>query len=131
MNKKTACLGMALCACLAAPLSVYAYDDKGADTGAKRESVGEAISDAAITTKVKAAILGDRMLKVMQIKVKTTEGVVRLTGKVKTQEAVEHAAEVAQKVKGVVSVDNQLEVKSPMSKGSEMKKGSEMNKGSQ
>ena len=118
MNKKSNWLCLALCACLSAPLAGYAADDKSTDQKAT-ETVGESISDAAITTKVKAAILADRMLKVMQIKVETNEGVVRLSGTVDTSKAAARATKVAKKVKGVKSVNNELEVKGKMDGGSE------------
>jgi hyperosmotically inducible protein len=117
---------LALCACLVAPLTGYAAGDKSADGGTTREKASEAISDAAITTKVKAAIVADRMLKVMQIKVDTEAGVVNLSGAVDSPEAVTHATEVIKKIEGVKSVNNKLEVKSKMDKGSGM-----MDKGSQ
>jgi len=109
---------LALCACLVAPLTAYAAGEKKADE-TTAEKAGEAISDATITTKVKAAIVADRMLKVMQIKVDTEAGVVNLSGAVDSPEAVTHATEVVKKIKGVKSVNNKLEVKSKMDKSSE------------
>ena len=129
MSKKTCCLYLALCACLSAPLASYAAGDEGTDRGGTRESIGESISDAAITTKVKAAILGDSTLKVMQIKVETNDGVVQLSGTVDTPEAAAHAAEVAQQVKGVKSVANDLVVGAKSDTGSsDMDKGSNSGK---
>lgn len=77
-----------------------------------RESTGEYIDDATITTKVKTVILNDPMLKVLQIKVETYKGVVLLSGFVDTLQAASHADEVAEKVKGVKSVRNELVVRS-------------------
>ena len=76
-----------------------------------RESTGEYIDDATITTKVKAEILNDPMLKVLQIKVETYKGEVLLSGFVDTPQAAARAAEVASKVRGVKSVRNELVVK--------------------
>ena len=45
-----------------------------------QESTGEYFDDSTITAKVKAAILGDPALKVLQINVETFKGVVQLSG---------------------------------------------------
>lgn len=76
-----------------------------------RESTGEVIDDATITTKVKAAIFEDPMLKVFQINVSTFRGEVQLSGFVDSAKAADHAMEVAGRVKGVQSVRNNLIVK--------------------
>ena len=75
------------------------------------ESTGQYVDDAAITTKVKTAILDDSALKVMQINVKTEKSTVQLSGFVDTPQTVAHAGDVARKVAGVSSVENDLIVK--------------------
>jgi len=75
------------------------------------EGTGEYVDDTAITTKVKAAILTDSELKVLQINVETFKGVVQLSGFVNSGQSVKKAGEVARGVKGVVSVKNDLVVK--------------------
>ncbi len=80
------------------------------------KNTGQAISDTAITAKVQAAILAKPGLKIMQIDVNTTNGVVTLTGTVNSQRASDRAAAVARNVDGVKSVNNQLAVK-PNSSG--------------
>ncbi len=75
------------------------------------ESTGEYIDSTAITTKVKAAILNDPDLKVMQITVKTFKDVVQLSGFVDTGAMKAHATTVASNVAGVRSVKNDLVVK--------------------
>jgi osmotically-inducible protein OsmY len=75
------------------------------------EGTGEYVDDSAITTKVKTAILGESDLKVMQINVETFKGVVQLSGFVDSQKSATKAVEVARRVKGVVSVKNDLIVK--------------------
>jgi len=77
----------------------------------KREGTGEYVDDAAITTKVKAAILNEPTLKVFQINVETFKGEVQLSGFVDTAQSVKKAGEVARGVKGVKSVKNSLIVK--------------------
>jgi osmotically-inducible protein OsmY len=75
------------------------------------DSTGEYVDDAAITAKVKTAILEDSALKEMQISVTTTRDAVHLSGAVNSPYAVARAGEVARKVAGVTSVENNLVVK--------------------
>lgn len=77
----------------------------------KRESTGEYVDDSVITTKVKAAILGDDQLKVFEIGVATYKGKVQLSGFVDSHGMVERAGQVARSVEGVRSVRNDLIVK--------------------
>lgn len=72
------------------------------------DSVGAALSDAAITAKVKSNYLTDDRLKKAHIKVTTTNGVVTLTGSTPTSDAKSAAEEVAKNVEGVKSVDDEL-----------------------
>ncbi|MCX7099339.1 MAG: BON domain-containing protein [Methylococcales bacterium] len=75
------------------------------------ESTGEYFDDSAITTKVKASILGDSKLKVFQISVKTFKGIVQLSGFVDSPEVSNRATELARRVQGVKQVNNSLIVK--------------------
>lgn len=75
------------------------------------ESTGEMIDDAAITTKVKTAILADPALKVMQINVETFKGTVQLSGFVSSPQDVIDAQQVAAGVGGVKLVRNNLVVR--------------------
>ena len=83
---------------------------------AHSDSVGAAISDSAITTKVKANFLGDERLKGSHIKVTTTNGVVTLTGSATGSDSKAAAEDIAKNVDGVKSVDDELS--SPSSSGS-------------
>jgi osmotically-inducible protein OsmY len=76
-----------------------------------QESTGEYFDDSTITAKVKAAILGDPALKVLQINVETFKGVVQLSGFVNSPQVVSRVVEVARGVSGVKSVKNNLLVK--------------------
>lgn len=67
-----------------------------------------AVDDAAITTKVKAALLADDQVKGTQINVDTNGGTVRLTGTVDNQAQLQRAVEVAKGVQGVQRVENNL-----------------------
>jgi hyperosmotically inducible periplasmic protein len=64
-----------------------------------------AASDSQITTDVKSQIAGDSLSKDVNIGVTTTHGVVALTGKLASQDAIDHVKDVAGKVKDVKSVD--------------------------
>jgi osmotically-inducible protein OsmY len=75
------------------------------------ESTGEYVDDAAITSKVKAAILAEPGLKTLQIGVETYKDVVQLSGFVDNAQAKTRAGEVAAGVSGVKSVRNNLVVK--------------------
>src|SRR5512135_2309192 len=75
------------------------------------ESTGEIIDDAAITTKVKTAILADPALKVMQINVETFKGTVQLSGFVSSPQDVIDAQQLAAGVGGVKLVRNNLVVR--------------------
>jgi osmotically-inducible protein OsmY len=83
----------------------------GCASSGTSESTGEYVDDAAITTKVKAAIFGDSGLKSLQISVETYKDVVQLSGFVDTPQARTHAGEIAAGVPGVRSVRNELVVK--------------------
>jgi len=78
-----------------------------ADTGAK---ISDKVSDAVITTTVKAELAKDSTLSAMKINVDTDSGRVILRGTAPSSQAREHATALATGVKGVVSVDNQLTV---------------------
>jgi hyperosmotically inducible protein len=74
-------------------------------------SSGEVVDDTLITTKVKAALIGDARTKAYQIEVTTNKGRVELGGFVDTSNAKTAATEVATAVAGVKSVSNGLTVK--------------------
>ena len=64
-----------------------------------------AVSDSWITTKVKSEILANSVSKAFKVSVKTKNGAVTLKGKLPTQDAVDLVKMIAEKVKGVKSVD--------------------------
>jgi hyperosmotically inducible protein len=76
-----------------------------------QEGTGQYIDDSAITTKVKAAILGEPGLKVSEINVETFKGVVQLSGFVSSRDDIQSAVRVASAVNGVKSVKNDMHVK--------------------
>jgi c(7)-type cytochrome triheme protein len=82
-----------------------------ADSTSKKESPGEYVDDAVITTKVKAAVLEEPSLKSAEINVETSKGIVQLTGFVRSRADINKAVEVAKGVKGVKSVKNDMILK--------------------
>jgi osmotically-inducible protein OsmY len=73
------------------------------------------ISDSWVTAKTKIALFTDDRVKGRQVKVDTTAGVVTLRGTVDSNEAKSAAEQIAQGIKGVQSVKNNLEVVAPSS----------------
>lgn len=76
-----------------------------------QESTGEYVSDTWITTKVKAALVGDSVVKSTEVNVETFKGVVQLSGFVSSQDAMDQALIVAGEIKGVTSVENGMKIK--------------------
>lgn len=79
--------------------------------GDKAEKSGEYMDDSAITAKIKAEILSDPLLKVSQIAVTTTNGVVKLSGIVDSQQSIDRAVQIARSNPNVKSLENSLAVK--------------------
>jgi osmotically-inducible protein OsmY len=84
----------------------------GCSTTPSRETTGQYFHDAAITSKIKARILEDQALQGFQIKVDTYRGHVILSGFVNRANQVRQAMRIARTTPGVVSVRNDLVVKS-------------------
>ena len=83
----------------------------GCASTSKSEGTGEYVDDVMITSKVKAAILGESSLKSAEINVETFKGVVQLSGFVSSKAAANKAVELTRAVKGVSSVKNDMRVK--------------------
>lgn len=71
----------------------------------------EAVDDATLTTRVKAALLDDPATQALAIDVDAKDGVVQLSGFVESRAQTDKAAEIAQAVPGVRSVDNKLDMR--------------------
>lgn len=92
-------------------LAVLLATSLGCAGTAKQESTGEYIEDSVITTKVKAAVLGEPTLKSSEINVETFKGVVQLSGFVNSESDTKTALNVTRNVNGVKSVKNDMRVK--------------------
>lgn len=88
--------------------SMTSQDKSSAPSG---ESTGQYVDDTIITTKVKAAVLQEPMLKSYEINVETYKGVVQLSGFVSSQADINKAVEITRTIKGVTSVKNNMLVK--------------------
>jgi osmotically-inducible protein OsmY len=76
-----------------------------------REGTGEVIDDTIITSKVKAALVADPIVKAREVNVETFKGTVQLSGFVDSAEATRKAVEVARAIKGVKHVKNDMVIK--------------------
>lgn len=82
----------------------------GYAVGTDERSAGTMLDDAAITAKVKTALVGEKSVKARNIDVDTVAGVVNLSGYVDSPQEAARAALVAKSVPGVVRVKNVLRV---------------------
>lgn len=78
---------------------------------AKQESTSEYVSDSWITTKVKAALVEDPLVKATEVNVETFKGTVQLSGFVSSDAAIRQAVRVTSGIQGVTSVRNDMRVK--------------------
>jgi hyperosmotically inducible protein len=108
---------IAVIVCVAMVSLAYGQDAKDITSGAKEGATGVAkeqatvvADDAAITEAVKAELHTAGTLRNKKIDVSTTGGVVTLKGGVNTEVQKQLAAKVAMSVKGVKSVDNQIDM---------------------
>jgi len=121
-------------ASLAALFAAMALTAAGCDQRAPNETVGQkvdrtadkvatatkdavkrtddVVEDAALTAKVKSAILAEPGLKSLQINVDTKNAVVTLAGSVDSPALRDRATQIASSVAGVRQVEDKLEVKS-------------------
>ncbi len=83
----------------------------GCAATATKESTGEYVDDATITTKVKAAFVKDELVKAIDVKVETFKGVVQLSGFVNTSAEKAQAGYLAAGISGVTNVKNNITVK--------------------
>lgn len=78
----------------------------------KKDTVGESIDDASITTQVKYALLSHRSTSAVKTKVTTKSGVVSITGEASSAAEKSFVTKLVESVRGVKSVDNDMSVKS-------------------
>jgi hyperosmotically inducible periplasmic protein len=88
-----------------------AMSNAASSTERAMDKAGDKIGDAAITGKVKSALIADPDVKALQIDVDTKDNVVTLNGTADSQAHADKAVTVAKGVDGVKSVDSKLTVK--------------------
>ncbi|WP_083338989.1 BON domain-containing protein [Chromobacterium sphagni] len=81
------------------------------DADASSTEAANYVSDAFITSKVKAAIFHDPELTSSEIQVETNDGKVILNGRVGTQAEIDRASDLALAVKEVRVVINYMQIK--------------------
>ncbi len=80
--------------------------------GDTKQTTGSYVDDATVTAKVKTAIATDVGVKAAaNVNVETHRGVVQLSGFADSGEQASRAAQAAQKVSGVRSVQNDIRIK--------------------
>ncbi|QNM97425.1 BON domain-containing protein [Chitinimonas koreensis] len=82
-----------------------------ASTKEAAAKAGQYLDDATVTAKVKAALVADKTVSALDVKVITNQGVVTLTGHVDRPEVGERALQLASTVEGVKGVKSELVVK--------------------
>ncbi len=93
-------------------VTTFAYAaDMPKENNATKESAGEYVTDSWITTKVKAALLEDKLVKATEVNVETYKGAVQLSGFVSSEAASNQAIVLAHGIKGVTSVSNNMRIK--------------------
>ena len=116
LQRKTALIALVIGTALAgaaceqrSPSTVGQRTDRPAETAnSTMNKAATAVDDAAITAKVKTAIMAEPGLKAMDINVDTKDAVVTLTGTVPSAPLKDRAKEIATNVSGVKSVQDNL-----------------------
>ncbi|MBL9186201.1 MAG: BON domain-containing protein [Opitutaceae bacterium] len=82
------------------------------ENAASRETMGEKIDDASITTQLKYALLTHKSTSALKTKVNTNDSVVTITGEATSEAEKSLVTKLARDVRGVKSVTNEMIVKS-------------------
>lgn len=92
-------------------MSSLPWVSQAQDSAAPPSKSGQYVTDAALTAKVKTALLAEKGLKSTDINVETSGGTVQLSGFVVSSAQIDQAVDVARHVKGVKDVQNDLHLK--------------------
>lgn len=76
------------------------------------KTAGTHVDDGVLHSKVKTKLMSDNFFRGMGINIEVSKGVVQLAGFVENQKKADRAAQTAAGVDGVVSLSNQLHVRS-------------------
>lgn len=105
----------ALTLALALPLAAFAHQEDTTlkqDVSQATDAVVDQASDAAITAKIKTALMADERTKAFDVNVETDRHVVTLNGTAPSLASKRAAAEIARRTHGVRHVVNHLMVTS-------------------
>jgi hyperosmotically inducible protein len=78
--------------------------------GSGGRAISASVDDASITARVKTTLLNDSQLNATKIDISTSNGVVTMTGSVRSQSEQERAIQLARQVNGVRDVKANLRV---------------------
>jgi len=92
----------------AADAAKRAGNELGQKAGEAAKTAQEAMSDGTLTAKIKAKMALDDSVKALDLDIDTVDGVVTLTGKVKTRAERERAVALARETNGVRQVVDRL-----------------------
>ena len=108
LKSKIVLTTLAVCALFA---STAVMADKDSDTD--RSHPGNFVKDSAITTKIKSKLAAEHITSLGRIHVDTDkDGVVWLSGTARSQAAIDKAVSIARDTEHVVSVRNDIQIKS-------------------
>jgi len=77
----------------------------------EKRTAGTYIDDSTITSKIKSKMIGDNTVKAHEINVDTFQGNVQLNGFVDNESQRQRAEQIARNTSGVVSVQNNLQLR--------------------
>jgi osmotically-inducible protein OsmY len=81
------------------------------DSPSARETMGDKVDDASITSQLKYALLTHKSTSALKTKVMTTDSVVTITGEARSDAEKSLVTKLAQDVRGVKSVNNEMIVR--------------------
>lgn len=96
-----------------ADLAKRAGQEISQQTAAAAKTAQEALGDGALTAKIKAKIALDDRVKALDLNIDTTDGVVTVTGKVRTSAERERALALARETNGVRQVIDRTTLDAP------------------
>jgi hyperosmotically inducible protein len=76
-----------------------------------KETAGQYVDDATITTRVRTAFAQDPVVKAREVGVETLRSEVQLSGFVRTNDEAVRAAQIAQNTPGVRAVRNNIQIR--------------------
>lgn len=74
------------------------------------DNISNALSDTAITTKIKAKLAADSITSAYKVSVETNKGVVTISGKVPNQNAIDRTIDIVSDTDGVRDIINELSI---------------------